>query len=99
MLPTAPGTQKKYRKRELLFLEGVSRENDLGLKRERCPDMSELRGHVSLEFKRINAEGASWGPGFGFLGFRSWGEGQGGSQGTWFSHSSSGKRGEALSLV
>lgn len=47
----------------------------LGLKGESCLDVSELRGHVGFEFKRINLQAASWVPGCRVFGFPELGKG------------------------
>lgn len=88
-----PGTQEKYNFPKLSFVRGVTGKNDLGLKGGCCHDVSELRGHIGFEFKRLNLQAASWGPGSRVSGFLELGEGVGGSQGTWCSLSRSSRRG------
>lgn len=63
MFPPVPGTQKKYHIYKLSFVKGGTLETDLELKGECCPDVSEQRGCVGFEFKRINLQAISWGPG------------------------------------
>lgn len=70
-----PGAQEKYNIPKLSFVRGVTGKNDLGLKGECCPDVPELRGHVSFEFKRIDLQAGSWGPGSQVSGFLELGKG------------------------
>lgn len=96
MLPMAPGTQEEDNIPTLPFVRGVTGKNNLGLKGGCCPDVSELRAHECFEFKRINLQAASWGPGAQVSGFLELGEGVGGSQGAWCSLSCSSRRGGSV---
>lgn len=92
MLATVLSTQKKDSLHvSLLFVGGVAQEC--------CPDVSELRGQVGGESKRLDLQAASWGPGYQISGFLELGEGVGDPRALVPPRQPQQREGEVLSLV